>query len=135
MNLHLRVVRRGAALALIALLVVGCSSTSDEDEATEQQLAEQLVAATQEAGVAPRLTVDVAESLYGTDAPAVCDAFDGGTSSAGDLILRGNVAQGRRKAITDDAVTYAGLVIQTYCPDVQSDFDDAVADIDPVEKS
>jgi hypothetical protein len=129
------VVRRGAALALIALLVVGCSSTSDEDEATEQQLAEQLVAATQEAGVAPRLTVDVAESLYGTDAPAVCDAFDGGTSSAGDLILRGNVAQGRRKAITDDAVTYAGLVIQTYCPDVQSDFDDAVADIDPVEKS
>jgi hypothetical protein len=135
MNLHLRVVRRGAALALTALLVVGCSSTSDEDEATEQQLAEQLVAATQEAGVAPRLTVDVAESLYGTDAPAVCDAFDGGTSSAGDLILRGNVAQGRRKAITDDAVTYAGLVIQTYCPDVQSDFDDAVADIDPVEKS
>jgi hypothetical protein len=117
------------------LVVASCSSTSDEDKATEQQLAEQLVAATEQAGVAPQLTVDVAEALYGTDAPAVCDAFDGGTSTAGDLILRGNLAQGRRKTITEDAVTYAGLVIQTYCPEVLPDFDEAVADLDPFETS
>jgi hypothetical protein len=123
-----------AALSL-GLFAVGCSSTSDADEATEQQLAEQLVTATQQAGVAPRLTVDTAEALYGTDASTVCDAFDGGTTTSADLILRGNTAQGRRKTITDEAVTYAGLVIQTYCPDVTPDFDEAVADLDPIEKS
>lgn len=127
--------RQVAISSVVVLLAVSCSSTSDDDEATEQQLAEQLVAATEQAGVAPNLTVDVAESLYGTDASTVCDAFDGGTSTSADLILRGNLAQGRRKAITDDAVTYAGLVIQTYCPDVLSDFNDVVADLDPLETS
>lgn len=130
--------RRWASIpAIVALTLVlavgGCSSTSDEDQATEQQLAEQLVDATQSAGVTPRLTVDVAEALYGTDAPTVCDAFDGGTSTSAELILRGNMAQGRRKTITDDAVTYARLVVETYCPDVLPDFDDAVTDIDPFD--
>jgi hypothetical protein len=122
-------------IAIVILVVAGaaCSSTSDEDAATEQQLAEQLVAATQAADVAPRLTVGVAESLYGTDAPAVCEAFEGGTTTAAELVLRGNLAQGRRKTITDDAVTYAGLVVQTYCPDVLPDFEAAVGDLDPFE--
>ena len=112
-----------------------CSSTSDEDEATEQARAEQLVDAAHSAGVAPRLTVDVAESLYGTDAPAVCDAFDGGLSTAEQNLILGNPAHGRRKTITDNAVTYGRLVVETYCPDNLDEYDDVVADLDPFEAS
>src|SRR6186997_1511891 len=102
--------------AALLLLPSACSSTSASDEATEQALAEQLVDASHAAGVAPRLTVAVAESLYGTEAPAICDAFDGGLSTAEQNLLLGNPAHGRRKTITDDAVTYGRLVVETYCP-------------------
>ena len=128
--------RRVNVLAAAALLVVsGCSSDSDDDEATEKALAEQLVIAAHDAGLAPRLTVDVAASLYGTDAPAVCDVFDDGLSTAEKNVILGNPAHGRRKTITDDAVAYGGLVVQTYCPDVLPEYEDAVADLDPYEKS
>lgn len=122
-------------VAVSCVAGIACSSTSDDDIATQQRLAEQLIGATKQAGVAPRLTVDVAESLYGTDARAVCAAFDGGTSTVGDHILLGNLAQGRRKTITDDAASYAGLVIQIYCPEVLSHFAEVVADLDLVEAS
>jgi hypothetical protein len=121
----------GAALLVVAL--PACGSPSAEDEATEQQLAGQLVAATQDAGVAPRLTPEVAAALYGTDASPVCDAFDGGLSTASANRLLGNPGHGRRNNITDQAVVYARLVVETYCPDVLPDFDDAVDSIDPVE--
>ena len=97
--------RLAAGATALLLLVAGCSD--DSDDASEQALAEQLVDAAHAAGVAPRLTVDVAESLYGTDAPAVCDAFDGGLSTAERTLILGNPGHGRRKTITDDAVTYA----------------------------
>jgi hypothetical protein len=128
---------RAVFLVTAALLVLpsACSSTSDSDEATEQALAEQLVDATHAAGVAPRLTVDVAESLYGTEAPAICDAFDGGLSTAEQNLLLGNPAHGRRKTITDEAVTYGRLVVETYCPDNLDEYDDVVADLDPFEAS
>lgn len=119
----------------VAAVTVACSSTSAEDDAIARDRADQLVDAAAAAGVAPRLTPEVAESLYGTDASAVCDAFSGGTSTAGELILLGNLAQGRRQTITDDAVVYARLVIETYCPDVAGDFRRSVRDIDAVEKS
>jgi hypothetical protein len=128
-------VRRAVLFLLFCLLAVACSSTSDADKATEQRLAEQLVAATEKAGVAPRLTTDAAESLYGTDASSVCDAFDGGASTAADLIMRGNLAQGRRKVITDEAVIYTGLVVETYCPDLLIHLEDVVKDLDPFEKT
>jgi len=121
--------------AALLLLPSACSSTSASDEATEQALAEQLVDATRAAGVAPRLTVDVAESLYGTEAPAICDAFDGGLSTAAQNLLLGNPAHGRRKTITDDAVTYGRLVVETYCPDDLDEYDDVVTDLDPFEAS
>lgn len=129
--------RRARAVIVAVACMVGaaCSGTDDADAAQEQELAEQLVLETQQAGVAPRLTVDVAESLYGTDAPAVCAAFEGGTTTVGDLVSRGNLAHGRRKTITDDAVTYTGLVIKTYCPEVMGDFADAVGDLDLFEVS
>lgn len=132
---RLPIVRRLGLVTLLGLVALGCSSTSESEAAREEALARQLAAAAEEAGVAPRVTADVAASLYGTDASAVCDAFDGGTSSAADLILRGNLALGRRKTITDDAVIFAGLVIDTYCPDVRPAFEDVVADLDPVETS
>jgi hypothetical protein len=125
----------GRLLVVVAVLaaVNACSSTSDEEKAREQQLATEFVASLEAAMIAPRMTVELAEDLYGTDATTICDAFDGGTSTAGDLILRGNTAQGRRKTITDEAVEYAALVIETYCPDVAADFRRTVADIDPFE--
>lgn len=126
---------RAAAATLALVMVVGCSTTSEADEALQRQKAEELVAATKEAGIAPRLTVQVAESLYGTEAPAVCEAFEGGSTTSAEVILRGNVAQGRRKVITKDAVIYAGLVVRTYCPDVLADFRRNVTSIDALNTS
>ncbi len=94
---------------------------------------QQLVSAAHSAGVAPRLTVGVAESLYGTSAPQICDALDGGVSSAEALLLKGNPAGRRGKLITNDAITYERLVVQTYCPDQLSTYDDLVADIDATD--
>ena len=108
---------RAFALAVMVLLVMSGCSSSDDDEAAEKASAEQLVEATQAAGVAPRLTVGVAESLYGTDAPGVCDVFDDGLSTAEQNLILGNPGHGRRKTITDEAVIYGRLVVQTYCPD------------------
>ena len=127
---------RVGALAVAVLLVVSaCSSDSDADEAAEKDLAEQLVNAAHKAGLVPRLTVEVAASMYGTDAPAVCDVFDDGRSTAEQNLLLGNPYQGRRKTITDDAVAYGAIVVQTYCPDALPEYEDAVADLDPFDKS
>jgi hypothetical protein len=124
-----------AVVAIVALagLMAGCGS--DESDASEQALAENLVSATQAAGVAPRLTVDAAESLYGTDAAAVCKAFDGELSTSAKNQLLGRFGLGRRKTITDQAVTYGGLVIDTYCPEFRDRYDEVVADIDPIERN
>ena len=126
---------RGVTLtvATVALLLAACSSTSAEEAATQQHLAVDLVSATQEAGILPRLTPDVVASLYGSDASSVCDAFDGGLSTSGANLLRGNPGHARRNNITTTAVIYAGLVIQTYCPDVLADFEFEIADIDPIK--
>jgi hypothetical protein len=125
-----------AGLVLAATLVAaGCSSQSDAEQATEQQKAAELVAATQAAGIAPRLTTDVAESLYGTDASTMCDVFDGGLSTSAENVILGNPAQGRRTTVTDDAVVYGRLVVQTYCPEVLDDYEEAVADLDPFERT
>ena len=132
---HARAGLLAVAAATMLLLSTACSSTSDADEAKEQALAEQLVDSAHAAGVAPRLTVDVAESLYGTDAPSVCETFEDGLSTAEKNLLLGNPAHGRRKTITDDAVTYGRVVVETYCPDNLDDYDDAVADLDPFETS
>ena len=132
-----RALERVGALAAVVLLVVvsGCSSDSDADEAKEQDLAQQLVSALHQEGLAPRLTVDVAASMYGTDASGVCDVFDDGLSTAEKNVILGNPAHGRRKTITDDAVAYGTVVVKTYCPDVLPEYQDAVADLDPYEKS
>ena len=59
--------------------------------------------------------------------------FDDGLSTAEQNLILGNPAHGRRKTITDDAVTYGRLVVQTYCPDNLDEYDEAVADLDPFE--
>ena len=123
---------RTAAAALAVLVVVGCGSPRPADEALAHTRAEQLVAATRQAGVAPRLTVGLAQSLYGTDAPAVCRALDGGWLSSPELVLLGGTARGRRKVITVEAVRYGRLVVQTYCPDQLPALAELVEGIDPV---
>jgi len=118
---------RAAVLVGAVSLLGACSTTHS---AQEQSDAEQLVSAAHSAGVAPRLTVGVAESLYGTSAPQICNALDGGVSTAESLLLKGNPAGRRAKLITTDAVTFERLVVQTYCPSNVSTYDDLVADID-----
>jgi hypothetical protein len=122
-------------VAMVALVWATAGCGSDENEASEQALAEKLVAATQAAGVAPRLTVDTAESLYGTDAEAVCKAFDGELSTSAKNQLLGRFGLNRRKTITDHAVTYGGLVIDTYCPEARPRYDEVVTDLDPFERN
>ena len=122
-----------AVAGLAAALLLTACGPSDSEEAEENALATQFIDAAHAAGVAPRMTVDVAAALYGTDASAVCDAFDGDLSTSASNVLFGNLAQRRRKTITDDAVIHARLVVETYCPDQLDDFDRAVKDIDPME--
>jgi hypothetical protein len=116
------------SLALASLLV-GCGSTSSADKATEQQKAEQLVAAAQASGVAPHLTVGAAKALYGTDAATVCKAFHGGLSTAEKNNILGNPGDRRAKTITTKAVTFGRLVVQTYCPAELSHYKAAVANL------
>lgn len=113
-------------------LLAACSSSSSADK-TEQERADQLVSAAHSAGVAPRLTTSVAESLYGSSAPQVCDVLDGGVSSAEALLLTGNQSGRRPKLVTTDAVTFGRLVVKTYCPDQLSTYDDLVAEIDATD--
>ena len=125
---------RRLAVSATALLLVGlgaCSTTTAQEEQKAEGLARELVDASRDAGVAPALTADVAESLFGTDAADICDVFDGGPGAA-ESVLLGNPALGRAKAISEDSVRFGRLVIKTYCPDVLDDFDAAVADIDPM---
>lgn len=124
---------RGLTPLLVILAVfgvtvaVGCSS----DDPAAATKAEQLVAALHEAGLAPRMTPEVAEALYGSDAPAVCDVFEGGLGSAERLLLLGNPSNRRHKTITDHAVQYARIVVETYCPEHGERFRDVVDDLDP----
>ena len=124
--------RGPAVLAAVAVLSACGSATSEGQSAARAQ---QLVSSAQAAGVAPRLTVDVAESLYGSSAPQVCDALDGGVSSAESMLLTLNPAGRRPKVISTDAVTYGRLVVQTYCPQDLPTYDDLVSGMDPVETS
>lgn len=118
---------------LAVALVAGCAP-STADRVLARQRARELVAATRDAGVAPGMTVAVAQSLYGTDAPTACDVLgEDGLSDSAALALVGNLALGRRKTITDEAVTYGRLVVQTYCPDELDTFEEVVRRVDPYE--
>ncbi len=124
---------RGALLVASLVLVTGCSSTSAKEQATETANAKSLVSAAHAAGVADGLTVGVAESLYGTSAPQLCDVLKDGISSAESMLLTGSPSGRRGKLITTDAVTYERLVVKTYCPHELTTYDDLVADIDPTD--
>jgi len=117
------------AVTAISLATAACSTGDIES----QRKAERLVAAAHDAGLAPRLTVDVAEALYGDDAPAVCRAFDGSLGSAARMLLFGNPSGRRPKTITSDAVEYSLLVVETYCPENLAHLRAEVEDLDPFE--
>ena len=130
--------RRDRLLAIVsvlasALVIAGCGSTSAADKATERAKAEQLVAALHAAGLAPHLTPEVAEALYGKDAPTVCDIFKEGLTTAERNDLLGNPSGRRAKTITTDAVAYGHIVVTTYCPAELANYQEAVQHLDPVE--
>ena len=122
-----------AVVAIALMATASCSSDGSSDDDTAHALATELVEQAHATGVAPRLTVDTAEALYGTDAANICDAFDGGLSTAERTLILGNPAHGRRKTITVRAVRYGRLVVKTYCPEHLDDFDHAVKELDPLE--
>jgi len=118
----------------VAATFASASCASDSDPVAQQRATE-LVAATQQAGLAPGLTVESAEALYGADAPAFCEAHRADLGSVAGLVVRGNTAQGRRPTITDEAIEYGRLVAEIYCPDVVDDYDAFVGDLEPFERS
>ena len=65
--------RRPTAVAALmlgcALAVAGCGGSNAPSGTPEAQRAQQLVSSAKAAGVAPHLTVGVAESMYGSTAP------------------------------------------------------------------
>ncbi len=106
-----------------------------ERHARGRSAREQLVSSAKSAGVAPHLTVGVAESMYGSTAPGVCKVFDDGLSTAEKNDLLGNPSGRRPKSITTDAVTYGRLVVQAYCPQQLAHYNAAVKDLDPLTSS
>ncbi len=128
--------RRWYAGAVVAItLLAGCSSSSANPQSVEHTRAVELVSRAHTAGVAPRLTVDTAEALYGKDAPAVCDAFEQGLNTPEELILLGNPSGRRAKPIPPHAVRYGRIVVQTYCPDELEHYEAAVKDLRTVERT
>jgi hypothetical protein len=124
-------------LIVVAALVVWVlvAKIAPVNGATSEQKARQLVAATHSAGIAPHLTVGVAEALYGSNAPAVCRVFEGGLTTAEKNDLAGNSSNKRPKAITTNAVSYGRLVVQIYCPGELSHYNELVNHLNPVKSS
>jgi hypothetical protein len=120
------------ALAVLATLTIAACGS---DDAEAQRKAQELVAATEAAGVAPRLTEEVAESLYGTDAAAVCDIFDGSLGSAARTLLFGNPSGRRTKTITTHSVEYVAIVVSVYCPDRLEHLREEIEDLDPLTRN
>jgi hypothetical protein len=110
----------------VVLPLAACSASHGPQARSN---AESLVSATRSAGVAPGLTVDTAEALYGSGAPQICDALKGGLSSAETLLLAGDQSGRGGKVVSSDAITYERIVVQTYCPDQLSTYDQLVSDI------
>jgi hypothetical protein len=115
-----------------AFIVAGCGGSNAPADTPKAQRAEQLVSSTRAAGVAPHLTVGVAESMYGSTAPGVCKVFEDGLTTAEKNDLLGNPSGRRPKSITTDAVTYGRLVVKAYCPQQLAHYDAAVKDLDPL---
>lgn len=121
------------SLGLLGILVSACASDSEEDQRTAEVRAQQLIDSMRGTELAPRLTVDVAVSLYGTDAADVCRVFEDGLDSTEYLLLLGNPSNRRSKFITERSVEYMRHVVDTYCPSQHAAFDDVVSQLDPIE--
>jgi hypothetical protein len=119
------------AVVAVALAAAGCGASNAPRNTPKAQRAQRLVASAKAAGVAPQLTVGVAESLYGSSAPGVCKVFHDGLTTAERNDLLGNPSGRRPKSITTDAVTYGRLVVRAYCPNELSHYNAAVAHLDP----
>jgi len=123
----------GLLVIVLGLLAAGCGGFSNAGAGSaEQEKAQQLVSSAHAAGLAPHLTVEVAEALYGKDAAGVCDVFEGGLTTSERNDLLGNPAGKRAKTITTDAIDYGRLVVKTYCPDELTRYDNIVKDLNPV---
>ena len=117
----------GLLVCVYALVAVACGQ-SDADEADAEAKAERLVVLAESQGY-DRLTVQIAEVVYGTSAPTVCGAFDSGWHR--DLaIYHGRNPSGRlAQQVGPDLLAFDRLVIEVYCPEHLQDFDEFVGDL------
>jgi len=109
--------------AALALAITGCA---DIDEPTAASRAETLVEEARATGIAPDLTVDVAESLYGDSAPTVCGPLDDDPVS---VLTWSRVNRHMPEEQVTDLVDYDRLVIDTYCPDLAGDYEELLDDL------
>ncbi len=119
--------RRVPWIMVAAVIAVGAAACSEQDAtATATARANELVAEARSTGVAPDLDVDVAESLYGEDAPAVCGPLE---DDPVNITTWSRVNRGMPDTLVNDLIRYDRLVIDTYCPDLHNRFDDLLDDL------
>lgn len=129
-------VLRAAGLAVaVGVGLSACSaagSASDSDSNQARELAGQLNDNLAEAGL-PALDTSTATTLYGTDGGVSCE-------NSGDLQQQlglsqfGNNSGNLRRVVMDPSIiAYDRAVIETYCPNELSSFQDLVDELDTAE--
>ena len=117
--------RRGALLVAVVGLAAGCGSTNED---SADALASDFAQAAVDSGVAPEMTPELAESLYGDDGGSGCAALD---EQPDDVALPW--AWTRVTAMPDehvqDLVEYDRVVVEVYCPDDERTFDALLEDL------
>lgn len=112
-------------LIMVAIVIlVGCGESSNK---VAQQHANELVRATQSAGLALGLTPQIAVSLYGKNAHAICGPLK---DDEVNLVTLSRIQLwGTPSDKTDDLIAYDKLVVQTYCPDQLEEFEELLNDL------
>ncbi len=113
------------AVAASAVCLAGCGTGRDtSDESTAK--AEQLVSALHAKGLSPQVSVDDAESLYGTGAPLLCDRLTSPMRLPLDQSLGGPSWANAPEERVAETVEYSRVVVSVYCPDELDRFEDVV---------
>ena len=117
------------AVVLIALIILGLLTRPARESAEANELADQLIAALEEAGVTAPSSAQIVNVL-GNDGGAICADPNSALKRGllGTEIANGASGPGQRPVITDEMVVRGeALVISIYCPDQLDEFEEFVA--------
>ena len=121
------------AVAVVVLMIVGLITYSGQKSSQQAQAkAQQLVTKFKAAGLPVPEDIDILTRTLGQDGGAVCDnpASALGKATLADQITNGADFVGRRPVIIDrDLVIGELLILQTYCPDKVTDYQDKIDDL------